>query len=43
MRNNYDEILKSTSTAQIVMSGERTIAHLRKFRVSRNEAKSKSS
>lgn len=43
MRNNYDGVLKSTSTVQKFMSNERIVAYLRKFRVSRNEAKSKNS
>lgn len=44
MKNNYDRVSKSTSAAQIFKSKtERTIAYLRKFRVSRNEAKSKNS
>lgn len=43
MRNNYDRISKSTPNAQNCMSSERTIAYLRKFRVSRKEAKSKNS
>lgn len=44
MRNNNDGVLKSTSAAQIFKSmTERTITYLRKFRVSRNEAKNKNS
>lgn len=41
MENNYEGILESVPTLQNLMSNERTIAHLGKFRVSKNEAKSK--
>lgn len=43
MQNNYEGTLEIAPDRQIFMSNERTIAHLGKFRVSKNEAKSKNS